>query len=158
MSESSEQRILDALQTTFPHLVEEASILKKNRVSVRVKAEGLHHIADFVKESLGYDQPVSAGGVDLIRDNLLQMVYYVDNSERHVLLMLRTNIPRDSPRIPTLTDVWDAMSYHEREAWEMFGIHFEGHPNLVNLLLPESWDGGHPLRKDFKLEGKGTDV
>jgi NADH:ubiquinone oxidoreductase subunit C len=52
-----------------------------------------------------------------------------------------------------MTEVWEAMSFHERETHEMFGIEFKNHPNLVPLLLPPDWKGGYPLRKDFKGEG-----
>jgi NADH-quinone oxidoreductase subunit C len=55
--------------------------------------------------------------------------------------------------MPTLTMVWGAMDFHEREAHEMFGIEFEGHTNMIPFLLPPDWRGGHPLRKDFKGEG-----
>ena len=56
----------------------------------------------------------------------------------------------DDPRCPTISGVWPGANWHEREATELFGIAFEGHPHLVKLLLPEQFEG-HPLRKDFPL-------
>jgi NADH-quinone oxidoreductase subunit C len=64
-------------------------------------------------------------------------------------VILRTTLAPDS-ELPTLTSVWPGADWHEREAFEMFGIRFDGHPNLVPLLLPDGFDG-HPLRKDFVL-------
>ena len=68
-------------------------------------------------------------------------------------LRLRTTVARDGGRLPTLTDVWAGASWHERETFEMFGVVFDGHPNLVPLLLPDGFEG-HPLRKDFVLASR----
>jgi NADH-quinone oxidoreductase subunit C len=66
------------------------------------------------------------------------------------LIILSTDIPAAEPRIPTLVDVYAGANWHEREAYEMFGIDFEGHPNLIHLYLPDSFLG-NPLRKSFPL-------
>ena len=71
---------------------------------------------------------------------------------RHHLL-LRTHVPRDNPRLPTLVEVWPGANWHERETFEMFGLVFDGHPNLVPLLLPDGFEG-HPLRKEFVLASR----
>jgi NADH-quinone oxidoreductase subunit C len=80
-------------------------------------------------------------------------MYYAMNPDLNAQVILKVNISRDNPVLPTMTKVWSAMSFHEREAREMFGIMFEGHDNLIPLLLPPDWKGGYPLRKDFKGEG-----
>lgn len=66
------------------------------------------------------------------------------------LVILSTDLPSDSPQVPTLIEVYAGANWHEREAHEMFGIAFDGHPNLEHLYLPESFVG-HPLRKSFPL-------
>jgi NADH:ubiquinone oxidoreductase subunit C len=68
-------------------------------------------------------------------------------------LMLRTLVPRDAARLETLSGVYAGANWHERETFEMFAIEFEGHPNLVPLLLPDGFEG-HPLRKDFVLASR----
>jgi NADH:ubiquinone oxidoreductase subunit C len=68
-------------------------------------------------------------------------------------LHLRTTVAHDDARLASLTDVWAGAAWHERETYEMFGIVFEGHPNLVPLLLPDGFEG-HPLRKDFVLASR----
>ncbi|MGW7004271.1 NADH-quinone oxidoreductase subunit C [Streptomyces sp. NPDC054933] len=72
-------------------------------------------------------------------------------SVRH--LVLRTTVPHDAPVLPTATGVYAGAAWHERETYEMFGVDFTGHPHLVPLLLPESFEG-HPLRKDFVLAAR----
>jgi NADH-quinone oxidoreductase subunit C len=70
-------------------------------------------------------------------------------------LLLRTRVPAADPRLPTVTGVFAGASWHERETFEMFGLTFEGHPNLVPLLLPDGFEG-HPLRKDFVLAARAA--
>jgi len=74
--------------------------------------------------------------------------------DRHHLL-LRTRVPRQSPRLPTATGVFAGASWHERETHEMFGVVFDGHPGLVPLLLPDGFEG-HPLRKEFILAARAA--
>ena len=70
-------------------------------------------------------------------------------------LRLRTRITGESPRLPSLTDVWAGANWHERETFEMFGVVFDGHPNLVPLLLPDGFEGT-PLRKAFVLAARAS--
>jgi NADH-quinone oxidoreductase subunit C len=79
------------------------------------------------------------------------MHLYAPIHRHHVLL--RTLVPRDNPVVPTSSGVYRGANWHERETWEMFGIVFAGHPNLVKLLLSDEFEG-HPLRKDFQLASR----
>jgi NADH-quinone oxidoreductase subunit C len=65
-------------------------------------------------------------------------------------LRLRVQVPGDEPSIPSLYDVFPGCEAHEREVYDMFGIRFEGHPDLTRILMPEDWEG-HPLRKDYAI-------
>jgi NADH:ubiquinone oxidoreductase subunit C len=77
------------------------------------------------------------------------------------LLALRPGAPRvrlqvwidDGDAVPTVVSVWPTADWHEREGWDMFGIEFDGHPNLQRLLMPEDWEG-YPLRKDYPIGGE----
>jgi NADH/F420H2 dehydrogenase subunit C len=77
------------------------------------------------------------------------------------LLALRDGAPRvrvqvwvdDGEPVPSVVRVWPTADWHEREAWDMFGIRFEGHPNLVRILMEDDWEG-HPLRKDYPIGGE----
>jgi NADH-quinone oxidoreductase subunit C len=87
--------------------------------------------------------------VDLGEEGFDLVVELYSTSRRHqVRVKVRTG--REDPEVPTISDLYPGANWHERETWELFGIRFEGHPQLVKLLLPEQFEG-HPLRKDFPL-------
>jgi len=154
--EVAEEEFVEALKAAHPALIEEAKVLRHKRVSVIAKRESFLELARALRDEFGFIQPVSAGAVDYPKENRMQMIYYLLNPASRFMLTFRVNLPRDELRLPSMTQVWEAMSFHERETREMFGIDFEGHPNLVPLLLPPDWRGGYPLRKDFKGEGAPT--
>jgi NADH:ubiquinone oxidoreductase subunit C len=89
-------------------------------------------------------------GVDYMEDGL-EVVYHLYSYAHKRNVTIKTRLPQDSPRIASASSIWRGADWHEREAAEMFGIFFEGHPNLVPLLLPEDMTDHHPLRKDNPL-------
>jgi len=80
----------------------------------------------------------------------LQVFARVESPTRHVGMTLKADLADADPRIGTWSDIFPGADWHEREAWEMFGAHFDGHPGLRNLYLPSGFQG-RPLRKDFPL-------
>jgi NADH-quinone oxidoreductase subunit C len=87
------------------------------------------------------------------RPDTLAVVLHVWSSTHRHHLRLRTHVQSTGGRLDSLTAVWPGANWHERETYEMFGIVFDGHPNLVPLLLPDGFEG-HPLRKDFVLAAR----
>jgi NADH-quinone oxidoreductase subunit C len=85
-------------------------------------------------------------------EQLAVVVHAWSMTHRHHV-RLRTHVARDGGSLPTLTEIWPGANWHERETYEMFGLTFDGHPNLLPLLLPEGFEG-HPLRKDFILASR----
>jgi NADH-quinone oxidoreductase subunit C len=79
----------------------------------------------------------------------LEVVCRVENLESGLALMLRTKLGPGEVHCPTLTGVWKGADWMERECYDMFGVRFDGHPDLRRILLGEDWPAGHPLRKDF---------
>jgi NADH-quinone oxidoreductase subunit C len=145
-----------------------------DQLTVDVPAERWHDAALAVRDDdqlacrffdwlSAYDDPdaeldgsgLDGSGLDGSGDGAggLAVVLHVWSVTRRHHLRLRTSVPRDGGRLPTLTDVWAGASWHERETFEMFGVVFDGHPNLVPLLLPDGFEG-HPLRKDFVLASR----
>jgi NADH-quinone oxidoreductase subunit C len=81
------------------------------------------------------------------------MVYHlISHANRH-RVCLKAGLPDRNPRIASLTPLWSAANYQEREAFDMLGIAFDGHPSLDRILMPEDWEG-HPQRKDVPLGGE----
>ena len=83
------------------------------------------------------------------------VVARVYSPEHRAAIVLRTIAAKEAPAVDSLTGVWPGANWSERETWEMFGIDFTGHPNLVPLLLPEGFVG-HPLRKEFGLVARAA--
>ncbi|OYT54883.1 MAG: NADH-quinone oxidoreductase subunit C [Candidatus Hecatellales archaeon ex4484_218] len=149
-----EEEVVETLKQTFTEYVVEAKVQREKRVTVVVKRERLVEIARFLRDNLQFDHIASVSGVDYPEKNEFMVVYHVWSIPKKVLVALKTSVPRDNPHLSSLISVWEGVNYFERETWEMFGIIFDGHPNLSRFLLPEDWDRGFPFRKDFKLRTK----
>ncbi len=81
-----------------------------------------------------------------------ELNYHLLSIPRRQSVRLRVRLPGDNPVTESVVPVWPTANWHEREIFDLFGIRFEGHPNLRRMLLPDDWEG-HPLRKDYPVEG-----
>ena len=110
------------------------------------------------KETLGFDMLLDLCSVDNDgTDPRWTVVYELFGIGHGCHLRLKTHVSEESSELPTVSGVWRTADWHEREAWDMMGIRFSGHPDLRRILM---WDGYpyHPLRKDFPLAGKPTEL
>lgn len=103
--------------------------------------ENEHTYFDSLSCLTGLDNGLQSGTMEVIY-NLYSIPY-----DLH--LMLKTSIPRENPEIATVSHIWKTADWHEREAFDLLGIRFTGHPDLRRILLPADWEG-HPLRKDYQ--------
>jgi NADH-quinone oxidoreductase subunit C len=110
-----------------------------------VDADRLHEAASDLCD-LGFDLLGWCTAVD--RGENFEMVYRLRSRTLQVGMFLKCLVPREDPEIASLTDLWPAADWHEREVYDLFGIRFTGHPDLRRIFLPEDWPG-HPLRKDY---------
>jgi NADH-quinone oxidoreductase subunit C len=85
-----------------------------------------------------------------------ELVYQLRDMERHRELRVRVFVPEGDPTAPSAHDIYSPANWDERETWDLFGIVFEGHPDLTRILMPEDWVG-HPLRRDFPVGGEPVD-
>jgi NADH-quinone oxidoreductase subunit C len=109
----------------------------------------------FARDELGCAYFDWLSGVDDLDQDPpgISIVAHVYSPRARHHLLVRTRVPAGDPRLPTATTVYKGANWHERETWEMFGVAFDGHPNLIPLLLPDGFDGT-PLRKDFVLASR----
>ena len=89
------------------------------------------------------------------REPRFWVVYELRSVEHAHRLRVKVGLPEDDPHVPSVVTLFPTADWHERETWDLFGIVFDGHPDLDRILLPNDWEG-HPLRKDEELGGVGT--
>jgi len=100
---------------------------------------------------LGYRMFVDLCAVDYFRrDPRFEVVVNVLALDPPHRLIVRVGVPADDPTMPSITGVYPGANFYEREAFDLFGIQFAGHPDLTRILLPDDWEG-HPLRKDYEV-------
>jgi NADH-quinone oxidoreductase subunit C len=110
-------------------------------------------VARFLRDdpALGYSFLENLCGVDYLgRDPRFEVVAHLVNMERGHRVCLKVGAPESNPRVPSLTSLFPTANYQEREAYDLLGIIFDGHPSLTRILMPEDWVG-HPQRKDHPL-------
>jgi len=121
--------------------------------SVEVASALLLEMCRFLRDAdeLAFDFMHCVSGVDLgEKEGKLEVVYHLGSLIHEHTLVLRVRTSRENPTpIPSITSLWRAADWHEREAYDLLGIPFEGHPDLRRILMPADWEG-HPLRKDYK--------
>jgi NADH-quinone oxidoreductase subunit C len=84
----------------------------------------------------------------LLREPHFEVLYHLRSVKQRSLVALKVRLPIDDPTVDTVSDLWPAANWHERETFDLVGITFKGHPDLRRILLPDDWEG-HPLRKDY---------
>ncbi|MBC8506054.1 MAG: NADH-quinone oxidoreductase subunit D [Anaerolineales bacterium] len=114
-----------------------------------VEADKLIEFATALRDEFGYDFLSSVTGVDYLPEEKMEVVYHMYKSTGGGALIFKVQVPRQAPVVPSLYDVFLGADFQEREAWDLLGIKFEGHPDLRRILMWEGFEG-HPLRKDWK--------
>ncbi len=86
------------------------------------------------------------------RDPRFEVVYQLFSIPNKKYLRLKVRLAGDDPSVDSLTPIWPGANFFEREVFDLFGVRFDEHPNLVRIMMPNDWEG-HPLRKDYPVEG-----
>jgi NADH-quinone oxidoreductase subunit C len=116
--------------------------------------EALARACAFLRDDprLYFDYLSCLSGIDLgPQDGRMGVVYHLMSIPHGHRIVLKALVPRDldgSPSLPSVAGIWRSAEWHEREVYDLFGLRFEGHPDLRRILMPEDWEG-HPLRKDY---------
>ena len=144
------QEIHDTIKAQFGDAVLEAKLENVVDPFIKIQPEKIKEVSLFVRENeqLRFDFLMCLSGLDLkgtlgVTYNLYSMVH------RHKMT-LKVEVPTEIPDVPSVESVWKTANWHEREAFDMYGIRFTGHPDLRRMLLPDDWEG-YPLRKDYEV-------
>jgi NADH-quinone oxidoreductase subunit C len=142
--------IHDNLRAKFGDAIVEAK-LDTAQPWIRVAANRTKEIALFLRDelSLQFDYMMCLSGVDY-NDGNLGVVYHLSSMIHRHKIVLRALCPKENPHVQSVSAVWGTANWHEREAYDMFGIIFDEHPDLRRILCPDDYPGW-PLRKDFKV-------
>ncbi|RJP51135.1 MAG: NADH-quinone oxidoreductase subunit D [Anaerolineaceae bacterium] len=115
-----------------------------------VNKESLLEVATAIRDEFGYDLLTAVTGADYIAENKMEVVYHAYKTTGGPGLVFRVQVERADPvEVPSLVGLWPGVDFQEREAWDLYGIKFTGHPDLRRILMWEGFEG-HPLRKDWK--------
>ena len=148
-------RMIAAVKSKFGD-VQESQFRDQTRLLV--PAEQLRSIAQYLQTEHAFDLLVDITCVDYLHyrgaSDRFGLVVLLANTTESLRLTLRVMLNEPHPTVASLTPLWKGADWLEREVWDMFGIHFEGHPDLRRILLPEEFTA-HPLRKDYPLQGYG---
>jgi NADH-quinone oxidoreductase subunit C len=129
----------------------------RDETTIHVKPEYLRDLCDYLRlhEQLAFNVLTDVTAVDMLklrttpRFDVVALLYSIKNRVR---LRIKAGV-NDGEAVPSLVPLWAGADWLERETFDMFGIVFEGHPNLKRILLADDWDEGFPLRKDYPLRG-----
>lgn len=150
------ENVLERLRRKFGEAIIETSSQHGNDTAVVVRAR-LREVAEFLRDDpeLDFNVPIDCTALDWLgkRPVRFEVVYHLYSLAKGHRVRLKVAVPESDPTCPSLTDIWRGMNWHEREAWDLYGIRFVGHPNLKRVLMYEEFVG-HPLRKDFPIDGR----
>jgi NADH-quinone oxidoreductase subunit C len=115
-----------------------------------VRADAIRDVCRYLKDdhALAFDALSNLSGVDYPTRDVIQVVYHLYSYRHRHAVTLKVDADRGAPVVQSVSGVWRTANWLEREAFDLLGVEFEGHPDLRRLLMPEDWPG-HPLRKDF---------
>ncbi len=123
-----------------------------DQVSLIVKPEHIVEACRALRDEFSFERLSAQTGVDYWPqlEPRFHIIYQLHSVSKNIRLGLRVPVNGSDPCLPTIETIYPNANWHEREIWDMFGIRFEGHPDLRRILMPEDWVG-HPLRKDYPL-------
>ena len=126
----------------------------RGEITITIPRASIVDVCWVLKTQHGFDMLADLCGADRGPEDepRFEVNYHLFGTKHHRRLRLKVLLSEDEPNVPTVVTVWKTANWHERETFDMFGIIFDGHPDLRRILLPSDFDG-HALRKDYPLRG-----
>ncbi|HEX7974904.1 MAG TPA: NADH-quinone oxidoreductase subunit C [Anaerolineales bacterium] len=142
------QPVVDTLKERFDAQVTETG----GEVDLTLAAGQIVEACRMLREELGFELLADETAVDYWpqTEPRFHVVYHIRSLSKKLVVGLRVPLDGNDPAMPSITGIYYNANWFERELWDMFGIHFDGHPDLRRILMPYDWEG-HPLRKDYPL-------
>ena len=147
----------DALGATFENSII-STVNFRNEISIEIKLEQSFEILSYCKEKLNFDYLVDITAVDNLGNDLrYEVIYQIYSYQHGCHLRIKTGVSEEDREAFSVVDLWPTANWHEREAYDMLGVTFKGHPDMRRILM---WEGYpyFPLRKDFPLAGKASEM
>ncbi|MDI6766989.1 MAG: NADH-quinone oxidoreductase subunit C [Bacteroidota bacterium] len=148
------EKLLNKLNTHFKDSIESVNEFR-NELTVFIKKNDIVKVCQFLRDDdeLRFDSLRDVCGADQNKTgDRYEVIYNLYSLKNKFRLRLKVRIEEENPHVPSVTSVWPTADFEERETYDMFGIIFEGHPDLRRVYMPEEFEY-HPLRKDFPLMG-----
>jgi NADH-quinone oxidoreductase subunit D len=143
--------VLSSIQSAFPGAVLDSRVESDRRLWATIDSKKILDVCKHLSSKHSFDHYSGSAGVDWIARKEMEVVEIMASHGAHqVVAMLKIKTPRENPSVKSLTGLYWNANWYEREIWEMFGINFEGHPELYPLLLSDELMGAWPWRKDYK--------
>jgi NADH-quinone oxidoreductase subunit C len=145
------QEIQNILKAKFGDAIIEAK-LNVMQPCIRIVPDKTKEISFYLRDdaAMQFDYLSCLSGVDY-NDGTFGVVYHLTSIVHKHKIVFKTLCAKDSTHVQSVSEVWGTANWHEREAFDLFGIVFDGHPDLRRILMPDDWEG-HPLRKDYKVQ------
>jgi NADH-quinone oxidoreductase subunit C len=149
----SEHPAVEALRAANPAAVVGVTE-HRGQTAVEIAPAEIVAVCRFLKDEQEFSRLSGVTGVDWYpTEPRFEVVYFLHSLERNTRLRLSCRLSGERPEIDSVTGVWAAANWYEREVFDLFGVVFRNHPDLRRILLPENWQG-HPLRKDHPVTGE----
>ena len=151
------QEVFDSLERRFGEKLQQKTEFRSER-TYTISTQDLRDIAKFCRDDLSFDYLLDITSIDNFGEEpRFAIVYHLYSMPYAVHLRLKLKLFKDVGALDTVSDIWPTTNWHEREIYDMMGIRFRGHPDLRRILM---WEGYpyFPLRKDFPLAGKPTEL
>ncbi len=141
-------KAVDAIQSRFGASLHQYA----GEVTLILGREHILEAAQALRDEFQFEMMVDETAVDYWpqQEPRFHVVYQLYSMSHNVLLRLRVPLDGNAPHVETMEKIYPGVNWKEREIWDMFGIHFDGHSDLRRILMPHDWQG-HPLRKDYPL-------
>ena len=146
--------LLDALRLEVPEAAVELAPSGDAQMALFISSAHVRQVAQLLRDrpEWRFSLLVELTAVDYWpREPRFEVIYLLVSIEHRARLRLKARVPGEHPSLSTVTGVWPAAGWLEREVWDLFGIVFDGHPDPRRLLMPEDWEG-YPLRKDYPVQ------